>query len=129
MTAHGAFHWNELMTWGPDEAKAFYEETLGWTYDAVPMPGGDLYALQGRRGAGRRHLRDEAEAGHRIRRRSGSLARHIAVDDIDSRLARVEAAGGEICRPAFDVPDIGRFAVVKDKAGGIVGWVIPAGER
>ena len=40
MTAHGAFHWNELMTRSPDEARAFYAETLGWTYDAVPMAGG-----------------------------------------------------------------------------------------
>ena len=28
-------------------------------------------------------------------------------------------------RPAFDVPDVGRFAVVKDSAGASIGWVTP----
>ena len=50
---------------------------------------------------------------------------YIAVDDIDARLAGVEAAGGEIMRPAFDVPDVGRFAVVKDSAGASIGWITP----
>ena len=51
---------------------------------------------------------------------------YIAVDDIDARLAKVEAAGGDIIRPAFDVPKVGRIAVVKDKTGAAIGWITPA---
>ena len=53
---------------------------------------------------------------------------YIAVDDIDRRLALVEAAGGKIERPAFDVPGVGRIAIVRDKAGCAVGWITPAEE-
>ena len=50
---------------------------------------------------------------------------YIAVDDVDARVAGVGAAGGEVCRAPFDVPDVGRFAVVKDSAGAVIGWVTP----
>ena len=41
MTAHGTFHWNELMTHDVAKAKTFYAQTLGWTFEDVPMPGMD----------------------------------------------------------------------------------------
>ncbi len=127
MTAHGAFHWNELMTWSPDEARAFYAETLGWTYDAVPMAGGGTYTLCK---AGETAVAGifEMKPGTGFDGVPDHWFAYIAVDDIDARLATVEAAGGEVRRPAFDVPDVGRFAVVRDRAGGIVGWVTPARE-
>ena len=50
---------------------------------------------------------------------------YIAVDDVDARVAGVEAAGGEIGRAPFDVPEVGRFAVVKDSTGAFIGWVTP----
>jgi predicted enzyme related to lactoylglutathione lyase len=53
---------------------------------------------------------------------------YIAVDDIDARLEKVAAAGGTIERPGFDVPGVGRIAVVRDKAGSAIGWITPAGE-
>ena len=45
MTAHGQFHWNELMTRNVEQAKKFYAETMGWTYNAMPMPGGVTYTI------------------------------------------------------------------------------------
>ncbi len=123
---HGQFHWNELMTWRVDEAKAFYAETLGWRYEAFPMPhgaytvckaGDDIVGgiFEMKRGAGFDGLPDHWFA-------------YIKVDDIDARLAKVEDAGGEIVREPFDVPTIGRIAIVKDKAGAAVGWITPAEE-
>ena len=40
---HGQFHWNELMTWSVDKAKAFYADTLGWSYEPFPMADGGNY--------------------------------------------------------------------------------------
>lgn len=40
MTAHGSFHWNELNTRDVEQAKRFYADTLGWTFEAMPMPQG-----------------------------------------------------------------------------------------
>jgi hypothetical protein len=53
---------------------------------------------------------------------------YIAVDDIDARLERVAEAEGSIERPAFDIPGVGRVAIVRDRAGSAVGWITPAAE-
>ena len=45
MADHGTFYWNELMTRDAEKAKAFYAETLGWTFDAMAMPEGGTYWL------------------------------------------------------------------------------------
>ena len=125
VTAHGTFYWNELMTRSLDKAKAFYQETLGWQYEAHPMADGSTYTLC---------KAGETMAAGMLEMKPGGgfdgipdhWFAYIAVDDIDTRIAGVEAAGGEICRAPFDVPDVGRFAVVKDSAGAFVGWVTPA---
>ena len=126
MTAskHGQFHWNELMTWKPEDAKTFYAETLDWQYEVFPMAEGDYIVCKAgddavggifpmTQGAGFDGMPDHWFA-------------YIAVDDVDARVSKVAAAGGEVIRPPFDVPDVGRIALVRDKAGGAVGWITPA---
>ena len=60
---HGTFYWNELMTRDVARAKTFYADTIGWTYDAMPMPGGGTYwvAKMGD-AAGRGHFRHQRAA-------------------------------------------------------------------
>ena len=43
MSDHGAFHWNELNTRDTEKAKRFYEETLGWTFEDMPMDFGSYW--------------------------------------------------------------------------------------
>ena len=43
MTAHGHFHWNELMTRKPERAKAFYRKTIGWSFSKMQTPDGRPY--------------------------------------------------------------------------------------
>ena len=124
IAAHGTFFWNELNTWSPDKAKVFYGETLGWNYETHPMADGDVYTLckaGETMAAGIFELKPEAGFD--------GIPDHwfayIAVDDVDACLARVEATDGVIMRPAFDVPGVGRFAIVKDAAGAVIGWVTP----
>ena len=123
-TTHGTFHWNELMTWNAEKAKAFYAETLGWRYETLPMPNG-AYTLCKAGGAPVGGMLEMTPGGA-----FDGLPEHwfayIAVDDVDARLARVEAAGGTIVRLPFDVPDVGRIAIVKDGAGAAIGWITPA---
>ena len=51
---------------------------------------------------------------------------YIAVDDVDARVQGVGAAGGTVLREPFDVPEVGRIAIVRDKVGAAVGWIAPA---
>ena len=51
---------------------------------------------------------------------------YLAVDDIDARLKAAVDAGGTVIREAFDVPMVGRIAIVADPTGGVMGWITPA---
>ena len=41
--AHGIFVWNELNSRNVEAAKSFYAAALGWTFEAMPVEGGDPY--------------------------------------------------------------------------------------
>ena len=36
---HGEFYWNELVTRDAERDKKFYSGAIGWTFEAMPMPG------------------------------------------------------------------------------------------
>ncbi len=122
---HGHFHWNELMTWKREAAKTFYAETLGWSFEAFPMADGGDYAVC---------MMDGTPVGGMMEMKDGMgfdgvpdhWFAYIAVDDIDARLEKVAASGGSILRPAFEVPMVGRIAIVRDAAGSAIGWITPA---
>ena len=37
MSAHGTFHWNELMSRDVERDKRFYSETIGWSFEPMPL--------------------------------------------------------------------------------------------
>ncbi|MEX0853564.1 MAG: VOC family protein [Bauldia sp.] len=125
MTAHGAFHWNELMTRDVKKAKDFYKKTLGWTYDDMPM--GDMYGTYTIVKAG-----DQMVAG--MFKMEGPMFddmpetwfTYVAVDDLDKRLNKVKEAGGKVMREAWDVAGVGRLAIVAAPGGAAQGWMVPA---
>ena len=126
MADHGTFYWNELMTRDADKAKAFYAATLGWDFDAMPMSEGVTYwvAKVGDKPVG--GIFPMAGPDH-----EGEPERwfaYVAVDDVDARVARVEAAGGKVRRPAFEVPGIGRIVILEDANGAPMGWMTPAAQ-
>lgn len=125
MAGHGTFHWNELMTWDVEKAKAFYGETLGWTFDEMPMPMGFTYTLakSGDDVVGGMMQMSE-EMG--MKGESERWVAYIECDDVDARVAKVEANGGTVVRGGFDVEGVGRIAIVLDSNGGQIGWITPA---
>jgi len=50
----------------------------------------------------------------------------VAVDDVDARLKRATAAGAKVIRAPFDVPTIGRIAVLREPGGAAITWMTPA---
>jgi uncharacterized protein len=124
MAEHGIFYWNELMTRDAEKAKAFYGKALGWTFTEMPMEDGGTYVLA--------NVGDKPVGGFFTMNGAHfeGIPEHwfayIAVDNVDERLELAKAHGGEIMRPPFDVPGIGRIAILKDAGGAAIGWMTPA---
>jgi uncharacterized protein len=123
--SHGTFYWNELMTRDVEGAKKFYADTLGWSYDAMPMPGGGgsywLAMMDGEPVGG--ILDISAPDFGQV---PESWMSYIAVDDVDARVAKAVKAGAKLMKPVFDVPGVGRIAILLQPDGAGVGWMTPA---
>lgn len=123
--AHGMFYWNELTTHDDARARTFYAETLGWTFDPTPMPDGGTYwtAKSGGQLAGGIFPLDPAQCAGAP---EGWLS-YIAVDDVDARVEKALSHGAQLMRPVFDVPGVGRIALLREPGGAGIGWMTPAG--
>ena len=124
-TGHGEIHWTELNVWDVAKAKAFYAQTLGWSFEDVPMPQMEQPYTIARKG-------DKVVAGifPMTSPQFDGLPDHwvtyFAVSDIDAMVETVKAAGGSIKHEPFDVPEVGRIAIVADAGGAYSGFITPA---
>ena len=50
---------------------------------------------------------------------------YIEVDDVDARVAKAEKAGAKLMKPIFEVPGVGRIAVLMQPGGAGIGWMTP----
>jgi predicted enzyme related to lactoylglutathione lyase len=50
---------------------------------------------------------------------------YMAVDDVDARVVAAEKEGAVLCMPVFEVPTVGRIAILQDPTGAMIGWMKP----
>ncbi|MCP3056188.1 VOC family protein [Aurantimonas marianensis] len=127
MTAHGHFYWNELMTRDAEKAKAFYGQTLGWTFEGMEMPDAGTYWLctEGEDRVGGIFTM----SGPAFDGAPEMWMSYLAVDDVDARVAKARDAGATIAKEPWDVPGVGRIATVQDPGGAMLGWMTPAPQK
>ena len=53
---------------------------------------------------------------------------YIYTDDVDATAARATSLGATTLVEATDIPDIGRFAIIQDPVGAVVGLFRPTGQ-
>ena len=123
MTAHGSFHWNELLTKDPERAKKFYGQTIGWSFDAMPMPDGANYWVATMNGKPVGGIFPTNRPG--LESLPEAWMSYLAVDDVDARVKKATKAGATLMRPLFDIPGIGRIAILRQPGGAGVGWMTP----
>ena len=112
----GGFIWYELMTPNPEAAKTFYDAVVGWDigpavaeYNGYRMIGrGD-----GKSAGGVLPLTDEMQQ-HGAR---PTWLGYLYVADTDASVVAIEQAGGKTFMPPFDIPNVGRVAMVADPQG------------
>jgi len=120
--SHGTFYWNERMARDVEATKKFYADTMGWSYDAMPMPGG-TYWIAKSAGAPVGGIFDIS--GPEYQGVPEGWMSYIAVDDVDARVKKAEKAGAKLMKPIFDVPGVGRIAILLEPGGAGVGWMTP----
>jgi len=122
---HGQIYWTELATHDVDAALAYYTEVCGWSIQTEEMPDGPYHMglVSGRPIAGIYDIKQMGDIGDV----PSHWITYIAVTDVDVAVQATKDAGGQIVQAGFDVPEVGRIAMVKDSTGALVGLMTPAG--
>ena len=119
----GRFVWHELMTPDPKAAMAFYSKVVGWKVQAWEKdPSYTILLAAGRPIAGVMVLPAEAKA-------MGAPPHwltYIGTPDVDATARLAAELGGRVLKPAMDIPDVGRFAVLQDLQGAVFAAFKPA---
>jgi predicted enzyme related to lactoylglutathione lyase len=101
-------------------ARRFYEAVFGWTFEPWGPP--DFYLIhtgppEDRGVQGLLHARRDPLSGTGMR----GFECTIGVEDIDSVIRAIEANGGRITMPKFQIPTVGTGVYFEDPEGNFVG--------
>lgn len=115
----GAFSYSDLATSDLEAATSFYVDLFGWHAEDSPMNDDDptdIYRQFMKNGkvvcGAARQRPEQAQAGV-----PPMWNVYFTVSDVDLKAKEVEAAGGAVHAPPFDVFESGRMAVIADPAG------------
>jgi predicted enzyme related to lactoylglutathione lyase len=120
----GALCWNELGTTDTQKAGDFYATLFGWATEAIPGPMPYTVFKNGGEGIG---------GMYQITPQMGQIPPHwmpyFAVTDCDATVQKASEQGGGVIRPAEDIPNIGRFAILRDPASAVFAIIKPEPRR
>lgn len=121
----GVFMWNEVGTHDVEATRKFYCDAIGWTATEMDVGAGP-YTL---------FMTGDTTVGGCFRMEGPELENvpqhwmaYVAVDDVDETCKSVTAAGGTVTRAPFDIPTVGRIAIIMDPMGAVLGLMTPSGE-
>ena len=104
--------WNECVPPDIERATKFYADVLGMGSETMDMEGSAYTVLtnaEGRQIGGAMNPQMEGIPPH--------WNVYFNVDDVDTSVAHAEELGGTVMAPGFDVPGVGRMAVLSDPQG------------
>jgi uncharacterized protein len=124
----GSFCWLELGTTDRIAAKNFYSNLFGWTANDMHM-GPDMaytiFRIGGNDECGAYQLMKDQLDAHV----PPHWMPYVKVDSADASAARAVQLGGTQIVPPTDIPNVGRFAVLKDPAGANISIFQPGQHR
>jgi hypothetical protein len=110
------------MTNEIEGAQRFYRDTIGWSFEPMKMDWGTYWiAKSGDKNVGGMFELTSPDFDGV----PNSWMSYLAVDDVDARVAKAKKAGGKLMRPIFDVPDVGRIAILMQPDGAGIAWMTP----
>lgn len=116
----GQFVWYDLLTTDPEGAKRFYGGLFGWTFDdgGEESPVFTTILHNGRPIGG---IAATQEMEREVN--SSQWVSNLSVPDVDRAVAEVRRLGGTVEAEPRDLPNRGRFAVVRDNQGALLALV------
>ncbi len=114
----GTMLWNELVTRDTNKSREFYSALFGWQAVVQDMDGMayTLFSLTGSEEPIAGMLEMTQEWGEDI---PSHWMTYFAVENCDNSIAKAKKLGAEICVPATDIPEVGRFSVLTDPQGAV----------
>jgi uncharacterized protein len=114
----GKFVWRDLHTEQPDAVKTFYAGLFGWEYVESKAQGRPYTLIR----SGGQFIGGIVKAVRQLPDRPNSQwLSYLSVADVDRAVERTRGAGGTVLLAPFDLPRIGRGAVVTDPQGAPLG--------
>ncbi len=105
----GRIVWHDLRTSDPAKSQAFYSALFGWKVTEHGMGGPEPYRMiqNGKEGIG----------GFETVEGPSHWIAYANVPDVDAAVEKAQASGGSSPQPGIDMPEVGRFAVIRDPQG------------
>ncbi|HEY1455915.1 MAG TPA: VOC family protein [Candidatus Dormibacteraeota bacterium] len=107
--------WVDLSSTDAAASRDYYSKLFGWKVELAPDPGAGGYALAksaGKNVAGIGPTQDPQGPS--------AWMVYIGVSDAEETAEKIQAAGGKVVAPPFDVLKSGRMAVFQDPAGAYI---------
>jgi predicted enzyme related to lactoylglutathione lyase len=107
----GRFVWHELMTPDTDGATAFYPKVVPWRTASSNVPGYTIW------------MSGQTQVGGLMAQPGGAgdapprWLVYVGSPDVDATCSKAQRLGARLCKPAADIPNVGRFAVLADPQG------------
>ena len=112
----GKISWKELMTRDAEVSAAFYRDLFGWVREEVVL-GGSTYTFF--------KVGDESVAGMAVlsAKSAGTpegWTNYVTVKNLEDSIAKACELGGKVCKDITAL-QMGRFAIIQDPHGAVVG--------
>lgn len=126
MPPHGAFCWTEIAATDAEKCKSFYSNVFGWRFEKSPNTGDEMDYFEcsssgsGEKDAALYEMKAEMFGGHLP---PAHISLYVAVDDIDHAVARTAELGGSVLFGPYDIPKVGRMAVINDPTGAAISLI------
>jgi predicted enzyme related to lactoylglutathione lyase len=109
----GAFSWTELASNDAQAACDFYGSLFGWSYDVMNVGDGDYHVIK----AGAVAIGGIMKQQHPGPAVWGS---YVTVESCDATVEKARGLGANVLAGPFDIPTIGRMAVLQDPQGAVI---------
>lgn len=109
----GTVCWLDLGTSDPEDARAYYTDLFGWTYEEMPTEQGP-YTMFRRDGRDVCALYEMGE-----RQPAPGWNTYFCTEDVEAAGRRAAELGGTVLRESMDVMEHGRMAMVQDPTGAV----------